>query len=91
MPESENSQPLLPDCYGHLETVFPKTKQGLRESPLACRACVFKTECLREAVSRKEGLAVREEQVDRAYQGGMMTFFERWSRKKALHRKRKKA
>ena len=89
MSESEKKQPMLPDCYGRLDIVFPMTKGGLRESPLACRACVFKTECLRDAMSRKDGLAVREEQVDRAYRGGMMSFFERWSKKKALHRKKK--
>ncbi len=90
MSESEKKQPMLPDCYGRLDIVFPMAKNGLRDSPLACRACVFKTECLRDAMSRKEGLAVREEQVDRAYRGGMMGFFERWSKKKALDRKKKK-
>jgi hypothetical protein len=33
----------------------------------------------------KSGLTVREELVDRAYASGMVGFFERWSRKKALN------
>jgi hypothetical protein len=35
-----------------------------------------------------DAVQVREEKVDRAYEAGMMGFFERWSRKKALHQKR---
>jgi hypothetical protein len=90
MADSDKPQPLLPDCYGRLEIVFPLAENGLRDSPLACRACVFKTECLREAMRREDGLAVKEEQVDRAYRGKMIGFFERWSKKKALHRKKRK-
>jgi hypothetical protein len=39
------------------------------------------------------GITVRQEMVDRAYASGMVGFFERWSRKKALcvqQRKKKK-
>ena len=86
MAMSEEKKTKLPDCFGDLETVFPMEKNGLRNSPIACRACVFKTECLREAVKGGDGLKVREEAVDRAYSSGAMTFFERWSKKKALHR-----
>jgi hypothetical protein len=50
--------------------------------------CVYKTECLRTAMTRPQGTEVREEAVDRAYHSGMIGFFDRWSRKKALHRKR---
>jgi hypothetical protein len=89
MADTEKKAPVLPDCYGRLDIVFPMTKDGLRDPPLACRACVFKTECLRDAMQQKQGLAVKEEQVDRAYSGGIIGFFERWSKKKALHRKRK--
>ena len=39
-------------------------------------------------MSRVEGLTVREEKVDRAYASGMMSFLERWSRKKELHRQK---
>jgi hypothetical protein len=36
------------------------------------------------------GVKVREEIVDRAYDSGMMSFVERWSKKKELKRKLKK-
>jgi hypothetical protein len=36
------------------------------------------------------GVKVREEMVDRAYDSGMMSFFERRSKKKGLKRKLKK-
>ncbi len=53
--------------------------------------CYCKTECLRAAVQGEGGTVVREEVVDRAYASGTMGFFERWSRRKALHaRKRNK-
>ena len=61
---------------------------GLRETPESCRICYCKTECLRTAMQTVEAVQVREEKVDRAYEAGMMGFFERWSRKKALHQKR---
>jgi len=35
----------------------------------------------------KEGLKVKEEMVDRAYNSGMIGFFKRWSDKKDFHRK----
>jgi hypothetical protein len=47
--------------------------------------CSYKTECLRKAMSEKGGITVRQEMVDRAYASGMVGFFERWSRKKALN------
>jgi len=61
---------------------------GLRETPEGCRVCYCKTECLRSAMQSADAVQVREEKVDRAYAAGMMGFFERWSRKKALHHKR---
>ncbi len=89
MTKTEKKEPMLPDCYGRLDIVFPKGKEGLRNSPIACMACVFKTECLREAMQGTDGAAVREEQVDQAYRSGMMGFLERWSKKKMLDRKKK--
>jgi hypothetical protein len=77
-----------PECFGSLENVFPMGGEGLRDTPVVCRACVFKTECLREAMETREGLDVKEEKVDRAYSVGMMGFFERWSRKKTLSRQK---
>jgi hypothetical protein len=79
-----------PECFGELETVFPKTKDGLRSTPEACLECLYKTACLRSAMKGADGVKVREEIVDRAYDSGMMGFLERWSKKKDLKRKFKK-
>jgi len=78
----------FPPCHGDLETVFPKGEAGLRQTPESCMICVYKTGCLRKAMAEKGGIAVREEMVDRAYESGMVGFFERWSRKKALAAKK---
>jgi len=37
----------------------------------------------------KSGIGVREAAVDRAYAAGSLGFIERWSKKKALQRRRK--
>jgi len=37
-----------------------------------------------------EGLGVKEEAVDRAYESGMISLLERWSRKKLLRQKKKR-
>ena len=79
-----------PNCFGELEKVFPKTKDGLRSTPEACLECLHKTACLRSAMEGAGGVKVREEIVDRAYGSGMMSFVERWSKKKELKRKLKK-
>jgi hypothetical protein len=78
-----------PDCFACLETVFPMTKDGLRNTPEKCLACRHKTECLRMAIQGRDGLTVREEQIDRAYNSGMIGFLERWSKKKVIDRQRK--
>jgi hypothetical protein len=41
-------------------------------------------------MAQKDGIKVREEMVDRAYASGVMGFFDRWSRKKALQAKKQK-
>ena len=79
-----------PKCFGELETVFPKTKDGLRNTPEACLECLHKTACLRLAMQSARGMKVREEILHRAYDSGMMSFLERWSKKKELKRKLKK-
>jgi hypothetical protein len=76
-----------PPCYGDLDTVFPMGAEGLRGSPETCLACPHKTECLRRALQGEGGMAVHKEKVDRAYASGTMGFFERWSRKKTIHRR----
>lgn len=87
---NENKNEKLPECFGEIETVFPKGKEGLRNTPESCLPCSHKTECLRAAIQKPGGLKVKEEMVDRAYESGMMGFFERWSKKKELQRKLKK-
>ena len=75
-----------PHCFGDLETVFPKGKNGLRQSPSTCMVCVCKTACLRKAMSEPAAVGVRQEMIDRAYRGGLIGTIQRWSRKKALAR-----
>jgi hypothetical protein len=77
----------IPACFGELETVFPKGKNGLRNTPESCLLCGHKTECLRSAIDGVGGLKVREEFIDRAYTSGTMGFLERWSKKKDIKRK----
>jgi hypothetical protein len=79
-----------PYCFGKLETVFPLAEDGLRHTPESCMICRTKTECLRAALKKNEGLKVQAEKVDRAYASGMMGFLERWSKKKSLDRQMKK-
>jgi hypothetical protein len=76
-----------PDCFGHLETVFPKGGEDLRNTPETCLECVYKTACLRSAMEGSDGLKVREEIVDRAYRSGILSFFQRWSQKKDFQRR----
>ncbi|UCF89810.1 MAG: hypothetical protein JSW39_16050 [Desulfobacterales bacterium] len=86
MSESESNR--APQCFAHLDTVFPKGPDGLRHTPAKCLACRLKTACLREAITGAEGLKVREERLERAYHSGMIGFWERWSRKKNLERRK---
>jgi len=80
----------VPNCFGDLDAVFPQGEDGLRHSPETCLACPHKTKCLRAAMQGGQGIQVREEKVDRAYESGMMGFFERWTKKKELDTRRKK-
>lgn len=84
----KNTEKKYPSCFSVLEVVFPEGEDGLRKSPESCLMCVRKTECLRAAMRKTGGLKVREEFVDRAYESGVIGFFERWSKKKRIHRKR---
>ena len=76
-----------PYCFGKIENVFPMGKDDLRETPESCFPCIYKTECLKAAMEKSGGLKIREENVDRAYEAGMIGFFERWSKKKDLKRR----
>ncbi len=84
-----NRKKEVPYCFGKLENVFPLAEDGLRHTPESCMPCLYKTECLRTAVSSADGLIVHEEKVDRAYAAGAIGFLERWSRRKSLYRKKK--
>jgi hypothetical protein len=85
--KSENKE--RPVCFGDLHIVFPKSPDGLRVTPETCLRCDHKTQCLRAAMGGGSGLRVREEMIDRAYRGGMIGFFQRWSQKKSIQRMRK--
>ncbi len=77
----------LPDCFGDLEKVFPMGEKGLRETPDDCFFhCPVKTRCLQRAMATKGGAQVEEEIIERSTKAGAMNFFERWSRKKQVHR-----
>jgi hypothetical protein len=78
----------IPECFGQLERVFPMGPQGLRQTPEECMCCSHKTICLKQAMSTTGGLNVREEMVERGEKAGAIGFFERWSRKKKLHRQK---
>jgi hypothetical protein len=78
-----------PDCFGNLEIVFPMGDNGLRQTPPACFECRHKTECLRAGLSGQAGLKVHEEHIDRSYRSGMISFVERWSRKKIIERRKR--
>jgi hypothetical protein len=81
-----------PECFGKVDIVFPMTDNGYRETPENCMEnCEHRVDCLRWALSSDpESDRIREEQVDRAYDAGLMSFLERWSRKKTLNKNKKK-
>jgi hypothetical protein len=74
-----------------LQIVFPLRSDGLRVTPVTCLQCIHKTACLRTALGKRSGYSVREEMLDRAYRGGVIGFFQRWSQKKSIHRLKQKA
>lgn len=77
-----------PDCFGELDTVFPMTESGLRQTPENCfENCSLKTACLKQAMTTKQATQVEEEIIERGSRTGAINFFERWSRKKQVHRK----
>lgn len=78
-----------PHCYGKIENVFPISDDGLRASPEHCRACLYKTECLKSAMQTSDGINVKQEALERAHKSGMIGFWSRWSRKKMLERSKR--
>jgi len=89
MKTEKDQQP--PACFGDLQIVFPLRSDGLRVTPIDCLQCVHKTPCLRAALGKGSGYSVREEMIDRAYRGGVIGFFQRWSQKKSIHRLKQKS
>ncbi len=78
----------LPDCFGDLEKVFPMTDKGLRQTPDECFFhCPVKTRCLKAAMASRQGIQVEKEVIERSDNAGLMNFYERWSRKKQVHRR----
>jgi len=74
------------DCFGILDRVFPMGEEGLREIVPDCFDCSHKKACLQAALDTKEGLAFRDEVLDRAPAGGLAGRLKRWSDKKQLSR-----
>lgn len=85
-----NNPETYPPCFGVLNKVFPMGSDGLRSTPSECLSCIHKVNCLKKAAGGEEGKALREESIDRAYESGLITFFERWSQKKYLKKRTKK-
>ncbi|OGR53410.1 MAG: hypothetical protein A3J80_13660 [Desulfobacula sp. RIFOXYB2_FULL_45_6] len=87
-----NREDEIKECFGNLEKVFPMTAQGLRQTPDDCFFyCPVKTKCLQQAMATKDGVKVEEELIERGVSAGVITFFERWSRKKQIHRRLKQS
>jgi len=80
------NQDNTPSCFGQLDIVFPEGEDGLRMTPDSCFHCSYKTACLCCAMQQSDGFKVREKMVDNAYEAGMLSFFQRWSRKKYFNR-----
>ena len=74
------------DCFGILDEVFPVSKNGLREIDPDCFQCKDRINCLKEAVSTKEGIKMRSEVLDRSPGHGFMNRLKRWSSMKELNR-----
>lgn len=74
------------DCFGVLDRVFPVGERGLREVVPECFQCTDRTQCLKAALTTKEGIKMREGIIDRAAARGLMGRLQRWSQKKELSR-----
>jgi len=74
-------------CFGDLEKVFPLRENGFRTSPSECMKCPVVKPCIQAAMRGVDGLKEEEKRVDRAYKCGLISTFERWSKKKLIRRK----
>ncbi|CAO0820223.1 4Fe-4S Wbl-type domain-containing protein [Desulfarculales bacterium] len=88
---SQETETFRPDCYGVLEKVFPRSKQGLREVQEQCWNCAERVECLRAAVSGQGQREMAEDNArrDSTLLGGVSGFLNRWSRLKFESKKDK--
>ena len=86
---SQDSESPRPDCFGVLEKVFPRSKQGLREVQEQCWNCGERVECLRAAVSGQGQRVLAEDNArrDNDILGGVGGFLSRWSRLKSESKK----
>ena len=79
-----DSEKKLPECFGRLDIVFPVDEEGFRTSPPECMRCSHAKACLQAALASAEGLRLKEEKVDQAYNYGLIGKLERWSKKKLI-------
>jgi hypothetical protein len=80
-----------PECFGDIDSVFPMTENGYRESPENCiKNCSFKRECIVKALESDKGIDKKSEMLDDAYEAGNINFFARWAKKKSLENRKKK-
>jgi hypothetical protein len=77
------------DCFGILDMVFPMGEEGLREVGPECLDCPHRKPCLQKALSTEEGIAFRNQILDRAAEKGLIGPLERWSEKKNIFRSSK--
>ena len=77
------------DCFGLLEKVFPLGDQGLREVPPQCFDCPDRKACMQAALGTHDGMAFRDELLERSPEDGILGRIKRWSEKKSLARQMK--
>jgi len=80
----KNTEKNIVECFGQLDIVFPVDEEGFRTSPPECMRCSHAKACLQAAMASTEGLRLKEEKVDQAYNYGLIGKLERWSKKKLI-------
>jgi hypothetical protein len=73
-------------CFGILDNVFPYGKEGLRAVPSGCFECTERLKCLKTAISTREGIEMRSENLKRIPATTILDRIKRWSQKKELSR-----
>ena len=77
------------ECFGRLEAVFPMGKEGLRVVPERCFKCMERIACLKAALASPEGIEMQWGMIERDPEKGWKGRLRRWSKRKALSRRRK--